>query len=51
MLAGSTLVGIGTAMLRDPRAPERVVDGLAKWCDRHGVASISEVIGTLEGMP
>jgi dihydroorotate dehydrogenase (NAD+) catalytic subunit len=51
MLAGATLVGIGTAMLRDPRAPERVVQGLARWCVRHRVASIADVVGTLEGLP
>ncbi len=50
LMAGATLVGIGTAMLRDPRAPERVVNGLAQWCDRHGVKQIADVIGTLEGL-
>jgi dihydroorotate dehydrogenase (NAD+) catalytic subunit len=48
LMAGASLVGIGTAMLRDPRAPERVVQGLARWCDAHGVARIADVIGTLE---
>jgi dihydroorotate dehydrogenase len=43
-------VGIGTAMLRDPRTPERIVRGLATWCDRHGVGRIEEIIGTLEGL-
>jgi dihydroorotate dehydrogenase (NAD+) catalytic subunit len=42
---------MGTAMLRDPRAPERVVKELASWCDRHGVRSIGEITGTLEGLP
>jgi dihydroorotate dehydrogenase (NAD+) catalytic subunit len=51
MMAGATLVGMGTAMLRDPRAPERVVHDLAKWCDKHRVSSIADVIGTLEGLP
>jgi dihydroorotate dehydrogenase (NAD+) catalytic subunit len=50
LMAGATLVGIGTAMLRDPRTPERVVEGLAHWCDRHGVSQLSDVIGTLEGL-
>lgn len=48
LVAGATLVGIGTAMLRDPRTPERVVRGLERWCTEHGVARISEVIGSLE---
>ena len=48
LIAGASLVGIGTAMLRDPRVPERVVAGLARWCDAHGVASIADIIGSLE---
>jgi dihydroorotate dehydrogenase (NAD+) catalytic subunit len=48
ILAGATLVGIGTAAFRDPRAPERIVRGLRRWCKRHRVASISELVGTLE---
>ena len=48
IVAGASLVGIGTAMLRDPRAPERVVRDLARWCERHGVHRISELVGTLK---
>ena len=48
MLAGATLVGMGTAAMKDPRAPERVIKELASWCASHRVASLSEIIGTLE---
>ena len=48
MIAGANLVGIGTAMLRDPRVPEQVVRGLAAWCTRAGVKDIGEIMGTLE---
>jgi dihydroorotate dehydrogenase (NAD+) catalytic subunit len=48
VLAGASLVGIGTAAMQDPRVPERVVRDLARWCERHGVQSISEIVGTLE---
>jgi dihydroorotate dehydrogenase (NAD+) catalytic subunit len=48
LVAGATLVGIGTAMLRDPRAPERVVAGLARWCAEQGVTHVGEIVGTLE---
>lgn len=47
LLAGASLVGIGTAMLRDPRAPERVVRELEHWCATHGVRDIAEIVGTL----
>jgi dihydroorotate dehydrogenase (NAD+) catalytic subunit len=50
LIAGATLVGVGTAMLRDPRAPERIVRDLARWCDRHGVGHIADLVGTLEGL-
>jgi dihydroorotate dehydrogenase (NAD+) catalytic subunit len=48
IIAGASLVGIGTAALRDPRAPERIVGELERWCQRHGVANIQELCGTLE---
>ncbi len=48
MLAGATLVGVGTAALRDPRLPERLVVDLQTWCTSHGVASLSQLVGALE---
>ena len=48
IIAGASLVGIGTAALRDPRMPQRIVRDLERWCERHGVKSLSEVRGTLE---
>jgi dihydroorotate dehydrogenase (NAD+) catalytic subunit len=48
MIAGASLVAIGTASLRDPRTAERIVRDLARWCDEHGVAAIQDVVGTLQ---
>lgn len=48
VIAGASLVAIGTGALRDPRLPERIVDGLDRWCHEHGVRSLSEITGTLE---
>ena len=48
LLAGASLVGVGTAALADPRVPERLVRDLARWCARHGVKSLTDVIGRLE---
>ncbi len=48
LMAGATLVGIGTAALLDPRTPERVISEVAAWCDAHGVRSVTELTGTLE---
>ena len=48
LIAGASLVGMGTATLRDPRAPERVVTDLARWCRAEGVSLLSDIIGSLE---
>lgn len=48
MMAGATLVGMGTAAMKDPRAPERVLKELGSWCASHRVNSLGEIIGTLE---
>jgi dihydroorotate dehydrogenase (NAD+) catalytic subunit len=48
VIAGASLVGIGTAALRDPRAPERVIREMDRWCEKRGIRSISEIRGTLE---
>lgn len=48
LIAGASLVGVGTAMLRDPRVPEQIVRDLSRWCSRSGVARIADIVGTLE---
>jgi dihydroorotate dehydrogenase (NAD+) catalytic subunit len=48
IMAGAALVGIGTAAMRDPRAPERIVRGLDQWCARHDVANVQDLVGILE---
>jgi len=48
MIAGASLVAIGTASLRDPRTAERIVRDLSRWCDEHGVSGIQDIVGTLE---
>jgi dihydroorotate dehydrogenase (NAD+) catalytic subunit len=48
IMAGASLVGIGTAAMQDPRAPERVVRELRHWCDTHRIRSLDEIRGSLE---
>lgn len=48
ILAGASAVQIGTANFVDPAVSVAVVDGLADYCRRHGVARLSELIGALE---
>jgi dihydroorotate dehydrogenase (NAD+) catalytic subunit len=47
MLAGASAVAIGTAGLADPKLPQRIVKDLERWCERHGVARLADVVGTL----
>jgi len=48
LMAGASLIGVGTAALRDPRAPERIVRDLSRWLGDHGIHHFTSVIGTLE---
>ncbi len=45
LLAGATAVQVGTANFADPRSTERVLTGLGRWCQSHGVNRISDLIG------
>jgi dihydroorotate dehydrogenase (NAD+) catalytic subunit len=47
VLAGATAVAMGTAALRDPRAPGRVIQGAERWLRKHGVARIEDLRGGL----
>jgi dihydroorotate dehydrogenase (NAD+) catalytic subunit len=49
LLAGASAVQVGTATFADPRAPGRVLAELRAWAAGHGVHSLAEVIGAVEG--
>lgn len=48
LMAGASLVGVGTAALRDPRSPDRILGEMKAWLRKHNVSSVSEIIGSLE---
>ncbi|HET9087713.1 MAG TPA: dihydroorotate dehydrogenase [Acidobacteriaceae bacterium] len=48
MLAGATAVQVGTASYADPRAVQRIAEGLTKWCTRQRVDKIASLTGALE---
>lgn len=48
LLAGASLVQIGTASFADPRAAERVIRGLRSYCRRHGVTRVGDLTGAAE---
>jgi dihydroorotate dehydrogenase (NAD+) catalytic subunit len=47
VLAGATLVGIGTAAMADPKRPARIMRGVRAWCAREGVTSLESIRGGL----
>lgn len=48
LLAGASAIEIGTANFVDPAISVKVAQGINEYLDRHGFASVSEIVGTLE---
>lgn len=48
MLAGAVAVEVGTASYADPRAVERIANGLREWCERNRVETIASLTGDLK---
>ena len=48
LMAGAVAVQVGTANFTDPYAMPKIIKGLNDWCDRHGVANVSDLTGTLQ---
>jgi dihydroorotate dehydrogenase (NAD+) catalytic subunit len=49
LAAGADAVQVGTATFADPRAPALVLAGLARWCRRHHITQLSDLIGRAHG--
>ncbi len=47
LLAGATAVQVGTALFRDPRTAERLVDGLAERLTTLGLTRVSDLVGAV----
>jgi len=48
ILAGASLVQIGTALFVDPQAPVEVNEGLRAYLARHGIQRLSDLVGALD---
>lgn len=48
MMAGASAVEVGTAIVQDPFAPLRIIDGLNAWLDANGVARAADLTGTVK---
>jgi len=47
-LAGATAVQVGTANFIDPATGVKVADGIATWCDEHGIDDVAKLVGALD---
>ena len=45
ILAGASAVEIGTANFIDPTVSMKVIDGIGQYLDRHGLASVGDLVG------
>ena len=48
LLAGASAIEVGTANFMDPAVTGKIVDGINEYLDRHGFASVKDIIGGLE---
>jgi len=48
MLAGSSAIQVGTAVFIEPDIPVKIIKGIDKYCERHGVKEVSELVGQLK---
>lgn len=47
IIAGASAVQVGTANFYDPSASMKIVAGLADYCQRNGLVSINELVGSV----
>jgi dihydroorotate dehydrogenase (NAD+) catalytic subunit len=47
ILAGASVIQIGTANFIDPMVSMKVLEGIEAYCERHGIARIADLVGAL----
>lgn len=47
ILAGATAIEVGTANFVDPAVTMKIIDYIQDYCERHGVTSITDLIGAV----
>jgi dihydroorotate dehydrogenase (NAD+) catalytic subunit len=47
VIAGASLVAIGTAAMQKPKLARKLVDDLEEWCRKNGTRSLTELRGSL----
>jgi dihydroorotate dehydrogenase (NAD+) catalytic subunit len=51
MIAGASAVQVGTATFVDPFIWSKLLDGITDYMRRHGLARITDLVGTIENAP
>lgn len=47
LIAGASAVAVGTASFIQPDTAIRVIDGIRDYCDRHDIANLPDLVGSL----
>ncbi|MDP6191018.1 MAG: dihydroorotate dehydrogenase, partial [Gammaproteobacteria bacterium] len=48
LLAGASVVGVGTALFSDPLLCDKINQGLSKYLKEHNISSIGGLVGALK---
>ncbi len=48
LMAGASAVQVGTQNFTDALACPKIIEGLAAWCESHGVEKVSDLVGTVK---
>ena len=48
ILAGASVVGVGTASFIEPDCAAKIIEGIKAYCAAHNVSDIKELVGSLE---
>ncbi|MCF8228680.1 MAG: hypothetical protein K9J24_07015, partial [Bacteroidales bacterium] len=48
MLAGSSVIQVGTANFIDPAISVKIIDGIQEYCERHDISSMDQIIGMMD---
>lgn len=48
MIAGASMIAVGTANFVDPYAAIKILDGINDYLDKHNIAKISDIIGSVK---
>jgi len=48
IIAGASAVAVGTALYADPSAAHRVLEGIRSYLERHELASLTGLVGSVQ---